>query len=639
MKARFHPAVHALLFILSAACGMESELRGNGTAFQDDQSDDSDSEPPPPDTGPHDTGAFCDDESFVGATIYRLPECYAGGTRTLGMLAPVLLWENAEPGYLYNSPVVGPMTDENGDGSVDDLDPPDIAVVNDAGQLWVLGPDGTTRWMVDGGDSCLMTPALGDLNGDGQPDLVCAGSGGALAVDGVNGTTLWSEADAVGSTGGAVSLADLDGDGSVEVLIGASILDGASGMLLGVGAYGRGNGDDRGYGSAYLSVGADLDGDGAQEVVVGNAAYDVLGNAIWANRQEDGFVAVANFDADPDGEVVVSRGGTLRLQDANGDLLWSEELDGLENGSGPPGVADFDGDGAPEICVAGRYEIEVVDGDGVVLWSAPIHDASSSRGGCAAFDFDGDGVPEVLYADENDLFVFDGRTGAVRMDIEEHSNTTLYGYPVVADLDGDGHAEIIDPNGAYSGPEAGVRVYTDAAHAWGSARPVWNQHAYSVTNMDDDGEIPAVPTRNWDTLNSFRSGDIGPPVVVPEPDHPPDLYPVIGAACELPCGNGRLNVSYAIGNQGYDYVDTPIHVEFWGRDDTGAYRLLGDTTWTDPLPSGQVAHSTGILLTDVPTPLYDLTMKIDGGNDGVSAVEECHEDNNETTWPDTVCPG
>ena len=54
------------------------------------------------------------------------------------------------------------------------------------------------------------------------------------------------------------------------------------------------------------------------------------------------------------------------------------------------------------------------------------------------FDFDGDGKAEVVYSDQNRLRVFEGPTGNILI---ERCNTTatLIEYPVIADVDNDGH--------------------------------------------------------------------------------------------------------------------------------------------------------------------------------------------------------
>jgi hypothetical protein len=54
----------------------------------------------------------------------------------------------------------------------------------------------------------------------------------------------------------------------------------------------------------------------------------------------------------------------------------------------------------------------------------------------------------------------------------------------------------------------GIRVYKDANDRWVRSRTIWNQHAYAVTNVNENGTIPATMAwaANWTTpsLNNFR---------------------------------------------------------------------------------------------------------------------------------------
>jgi hypothetical protein len=80
-------------------------------------------------------------------------------------------------------------------------------------------------------------------------------------------------------------------------------------------------------------------------------------------------------------------------------------------------------------------------------------------------------------------------------------------YPVVADVDNDQSAEIVVvSNRALHGePETPtVQVIRDAKDRWVPARRIWNQHAYHVTNVNEDGTIPQFEAPNWQTLNTFR---------------------------------------------------------------------------------------------------------------------------------------
>ena len=70
--------------------------------------------------------------------------------------------------------------------------------------------------------------------------------------------------------------------------------------------------------------------------------------------------------------------------------------------------------------------------------------------------------------------------------------------------------------------EDGVDVLGDANGRWASSRPLWNQDAYSVTNVSDNGTIPrtSAVVPNWSTagLNNYRSNVAGTISSLSSPD-------------------------------------------------------------------------------------------------------------------------
>ena len=79
---------------------------------------------------------------------------------------------------------------------------------------------------------------------------------------------------------------------------------------------------------------------------------------------------------------------------------------------------------------------------------------------------------------------------------------------MVADVDNDGSAEIVvvssnDWDGNQTAPS--VQVIRDAQDRWIQARRIWNQHTYHVTNVREDGTIPAVEPKSWLLLNTYRT--------------------------------------------------------------------------------------------------------------------------------------
>ena len=92
-------------------------------------------------------------------------------------------------------------------------------------------------------------------------------------------------------------------------------------------------------------------------------------------------------------------------------------------------------------------------------------------------------MADVIYADEINLYVYSGIDGAVKMKYEGHSSGTLIEYPIVVDVDNDGQVEIVVAHNNLIPDNYGVTVLGDLAKSWRPGRKVWNQHAYSITNI------------------------------------------------------------------------------------------------------------------------------------------------------------
>ncbi len=548
----------------------------------------------------------------------------------VGSWTPVIEWTNTAAGDAYTTPVVGQLTDDNGDGLINGDDTPDVVLANGAGAVYAMsGDSGRTLWTASGLGAEPSTPAIADLDGDGRPEVVASGSGGLVAYRGDSGAQMWRAAGGNPYVCGGVGVYDLDGDGRPEVVQGSSILDGLTGSVKATLRHGTGTGYTGGI-YASFGVAADIDQDGDLEVVTGNALYDVAGTVLWYNGQTDGFVAVGNFDSDPQGEIVVTTyPGRVRLQDHDGTVLWSGAYTG--NTIGPPTIGDFDGDGRPEIGVAGNGVYVVIEHDGTLKWSRSINDYSSGFTGSAVFDFEGDGQAEVVFADENDLWVFDGATGAVKLQESRHSSATCSEYPAIADVDGDGHAEIIYSSSAYSGSERGVTVVGDRDDTWMPAAETWNQHGYSITNVSDAaGAIPEYPDTNWLSYNNFRSGDLA----AATGGALADAVPVEIDVCTLECEEGRLYLSLALGNSGLSDLPAGVAVSLYTRNGS-AWDLLETRTVPDEVESGRHAEGLEFVVDPALVPTALRFVVDDAG--GAGSLAECIETNN--VWEiDSPCP-
>ena len=477
----------------------------------------------------------------------------------------------------------------------------------------ISGVDGSKIWTVTDpafAVDALSGIAVGDVDRDGRPEI--------FAIDRTqtrilafrsDGTGWWTSPSIPGGiSAGSPSLADLDGDGIPEIVIGATVLN-ADGSIRWQGNEGTGS---IGYGP--ISVVADLDRDGNPEVVAGRTAYRADGSVYWTLPGNDGFAAIGNFDADSYPEVVLTGDGMVRLHKHDGTILWTVTLPDGGRG-GPATIADMDGDGVPEIGVASRLRYVAYRADGSILWQAAIQDGSSHITGSSVFDFDGDGQAEVVYGDEVFLRIYRGADGTELYRLPKSSGTFVE-YPVIADVDGDGNAEILAVANTYFDPSAqnGIYVIGDRNNTWVNTRKIWNQHSYHVTNVNDDGTIPAHEANSWELYNSYRTN------VLTEGFDPRAAADLIVSAATLAAGVTTARVE----NTGTAPVAPGVSVAFFDGDPAKGGRLLGKSLTATRLRTGDTEAVTFALAGLV----NDLWVRVDDDGTGIGTVPECDETNN-----------
>ncbi len=564
-------------------------------------------------TRPDDELVCGDDDAPAGENADVDEDC--AREPTVGSFGPTVEWQWNQnpvyPGYddLMATPAVGDVT---GDGT------PDVVFTSFAGGAYtsagtitaIDGATGATHWSVAPGVYASAGVALGDLDADGLPEVCTAGTSYAVVcLDGA-GNVKW-QAGTEMSYVGCPAISDIDGDGLAEVILGRQVFN-ADGTTRWVGAGGVG------YSMSYA---VDMDGDKGLEVVAGSTVYDTDGSVLWTSPVGDGMTAVGDFNGDGGADLVVVVGGTISLV-RDGALVWSTATPG--GGGGPPTVADFDADDEPEIGVAGAYYYSVIETDGSVRWSMPVQDYSSSVTGSSVFDFEGDGASEVVYADEVTLWVYDGSTGAVELALDGHASGTLYEYPLIVDVDNDGSSEIVLASNNYTfDGYNGITVIGDASSSWVASRPTWNQFAYHITNINDDLSVPARQEKNWLSWNNFRAGGT--------PEGPSDwlanLVPGELDVCVDECG-GSLTVWPTVENNGQLSADNVL-VELVG--DSGV--VIASTT-VARVEAGEVAVAEPITLTEAEWGAAPIRVRVDGSN----IVEECDESDNMSNGGKWPCP-
>ncbi|WP_250565987.1 DUF4114 domain-containing protein, partial [Adonisia turfae] len=425
---------------------------------------------------------------------------------------PVVEWNKREFTVEPNSNQVM-MTPAVIDVNEDEI--PDVVFSTYTGSIYnangklraISGADGSEIWTVTNPEYEVIAAAsvaIGDIDNDDQPEIIAGYENGGLIAFENDGTFKW-KSDAIWGAAhwGGASIADLNQDGTPEIIIGANVLNNEGQLLWSgntFGGLGQGN-----NGGGPLSTVADLDLDGTPEVVAGRSAYRADGSLYWNATIRDGFPAIGNFDDDPNPEIVVVSSGRVHLLEYTGELKWGNVIIPGGGRGGPPTIADLDGDGEPEIGVASANRYVVFEADGSVKWQKQTRDNSSNVTGSSVFDFDGDGQVEVVYGDELFLRIYNGSDGEVLYELPKSSGTT-YELPVIADVDADGNAEIVAVANQLAGfgPQTGIFVIGDRNDTWVSTRQIWNQHAYSINNVNDDGTIPTNPENSWQTHNTFR---------------------------------------------------------------------------------------------------------------------------------------
>ena len=459
--------------------------------------------------------------------------------------------------------------------------------------------------------------AVGDIDLDGRPEiLACDDTGARLLCFEHDGTFKWRSPSLEAIYWGAPALADLDQDGTPEIVIGRQVLN-ANGTVRWTGTGGRASPGNVGP----ISCVADIDLDGSPEVVAGNTLYRANGAVAWQAGLPDAHNAVANFDADPFPEIVAVTGGQVWLLEHTGAVKWGPVAIPGGGAGGPPTVADYDNDGEPEIGVAGASRYAVFETNGTLKWAVVTQDGSSNRTGSSVYDFDGDGSAEVVYRDELYLRVYRGTDGAVLFQTPM-SSCTWHEYVLVADVDADGNAEIVAVanNNCGYGPQRGVYVFGDANDNWVATRRIWNQHTYHITNIEDDSSIPAVEANNWATFNNYRQNVQNQGSVLAAPDLTASFLRFDPSGCP-----DAVTILARVGNGGANVAAAPVNVAFYNASAGGT--LLGVVQTTQNLAPGQWEDVALVLAGSLPTPLTICAVADDDG-EGVGKHNECNEQNN-----------
>ncbi|MBR4218426.1 MAG: gliding motility-associated C-terminal domain-containing protein [Bacteroidales bacterium] len=393
------------------------------------------------------------------------------------------------------------------------------------------------KWKSQSQLDYMFSPLLADINNDGIPELVFGGTifnsiTGAVLVKGtmattgmgygdphcVHGTWNTSKTGSLGEGYCLCAVADIDGDNQLEVCAGNTVykvnitnptgLSGNSFTTL------RQCTATLPYNDMYdgQTFVLDFDNDGDMDVCVIGNRKDAFGSGIFSGGQ--------------------NHIGLYVWEGQSTDLIGYCAINPKTFSLSIPFAADIDGDGFPEVIANGwilgyhwlknenymdmmhvwRYKKGYTSSGELqakniqeVFTRERTREYSESAG-FTVFDFNQDGKSEIVYRGRNNLYILDGTTLSKLCTPQECLSGTLAEYPIVADVDCDGHADIIvtDQYDISVAPGS-MKVYeSKTPSAWGPARKVWNQWPYNVVNVNEDMTIPKY---QFDITHVFGNGE------------------------------------------------------------------------------------------------------------------------------------
>ncbi len=376
--------------------------------------------------------------------------------------------------------------------------------------------------------------ALGDMDGDGDLDVVAGNNGktnklylnpGHTDFTAVTGTPIGSDEDSTRS----VALADVDGDGDLDVVAGNSGLTNKLYLNKG-GAHGFASGSVIGSekDSTESVALADVDGDGDLDLVAGNYNNQInklylnkgFGSAainIGSNVESTQSVALADVDGDGDLDVVKGNNGKNKLYLNKGYGVFPTTGIGIYSpyaNTQSVALADMDGDGDPDLVVGndGKNTLHLNTGKPPNFFAngTDIGSDSNDTESIALADVDGDGDLDLVAGNQdeiNKLYLNIGggsvfaSTGTGK-DIGSDQNSTQS--VALADVDGDGDLDLVagnqnERNKLYLNI-GGDSVFASTGSDIGSDNA--STQSVALADMDGDGKVDVV-AGNYEQVNKL----------------------------------------------------------------------------------------------------------------------------------------
>jgi uncharacterized protein (UPF0548 family) len=363
------------------------------------------------------------------------------------------------------------VADVNGDGHAD-------IVTADYGSQFAPGT--TVSVLLGNGNGTFQTAqkfpvgsfprsvAVADLNGDHHPDIVTANFGSnsvSVLLGNGNGTFQAAQNFAVGVSPDSVAVADVSGDGHPDIVTA-----------------------NQKYGNVSVLLGN------------GNGTFQTTRNFATDSSPAFVAVGDVNGDHHPDIITAIPGNYTVSVLLGNGNgTFQAAQL--VPTGSGPLAVAvsDLNGDGHPDIITASNglyhhYAVSVLLGNGDGTFQAAQNFAVGYHPtSVAVADVNGDGIPDIITADDTQSGKVSVLLGNGNGTFQAAQNFFAGNYPrsvAVADVNGDGKPDLVTANSTYGTHQGTVGVLLGNGNGtFQAAQNVSTYHlSYSVAVADVNGD-------------------------------------------------------------------------------------------------------------------------------------------------------
>ncbi|MCA9580151.1 MAG: VCBS repeat-containing protein [Myxococcales bacterium] len=515
-------------------------------------------------------------------------------------------------------------------------------------------------------------PSIHDLDDDGFPEVIS----GTEVFDGKTGVRVNLTQDLKDTfyvhPGVIAIVGDVDADG-IPDLVGPDVYTWnkatkkwdykypgvPSGWHFAYADFGTPGATPGDFNRTVLDGKAEIVSTGASEIYLSTLSGQTLLHVDYGGSTEGGGPpTIGDFDNDGFPEIATAWRTAYRIFDlectgaGNGCeakyTRWSKPTQDATSNRTGSSVFDFEGDGQAEAIYGDECWVRVYDGKtGEVLYSAFRNSCTWYENPVIA-DPDKDSNTEILVA-SNDSCIADNeiptcpaidpvhRGELCQGDEDCFGGDCVAGYCRCAnDNECPTFSKCTAPPGGTPGTGKtcraaqgsqglyGLVVLRDRLDRWASSRAMWNQHAYSVTNVNDDGTIPQTSTwkRNYTEpgLNNYRQNVQGETGAEDFPD-------ITGRTTNNLCqrAGGKITLNATVCNRGYRAVGAALPATFYKGDPADGEILCVSYT-EGPVPVG---GCLGVSCEIAESVDGKVTMVVNDDGQGGRTTVECNDQNNE----------